>query len=63
MSKNVKTIFELIEKHGRGLMYVQGTTQEKEYKGCKYFLYDGEKIYLETKTQKEMIEKLKAVCC
>lgn len=63
-SNTTKKIIEMVEKHG-GLYYMGKCTDKGEYKGQYTILHKsigGEyKVYLATKTQKEMIEKLSQV--
>lgn len=57
MSNNNKQILEMVKKYGNGLVYCE-KCQSIEFKGWQYVIMRDDKIYLATKTQKELIEKL-----
>lgn len=57
MSKSTETILEMVKKHG-GLYYMGKCS---EFKGQYVILKSNNEMYLMTRTQKEMIEKLSQV--
>ena len=59
MSNNEKTIIDMVSKYGKGDLYYMGKC--REFNGQYVILEKNNDVFLATKTQKEMIEKLSRI--
>ena len=59
MSNNEEIIIDMVLKYGKGDLYYMGKC--REFKGQYVILEKNNDVFLITKTQKEMIEKLSRI--